>query len=46
MIDEIIDWPKPYILLSTTCDENFSCTIEIWIKKHLESDSNYNTINM
>ena len=40
---EFINWPKPYILLSTTCDES---TIEIWMKKHLKSDSIYNTINL
>ena len=47
-MDEFIHWPKPYLLLSTTCDEILSRMIEIWMKNHLVSDSdyNYNTINL
>ena len=46
MMDELIHWPKPYILLSTTCDEIQSCMIEIWIKIHLVSDNNCNTVDL
>ena len=45
MIDEFIHWPKPYLLLSATCDEILSWMIEIWMKNHLISDSNCNTVN-
>jgi hypothetical protein len=34
MMDEFIHWPKPYLLLSATCDELLSWTIEIWMKNH------------
>ena len=30
--DEFIHWPKPYLLLSATCDEILSWMIEIWMK--------------
>ena len=46
MMDEFIHWPKPYLLLSATCDEILSSMIEIWMRKHLVSDSNCNTINL
>ena len=46
MMDEFIHRPKPYILLSTTCDEILSWMIEIWMKNHLINDSNCNTINL
>ena len=32
MMDEFIHWPKPYLLLSTTCDDILSWMIEIWMK--------------
>ena len=44
MMDEFIHWPKPYLLLSATCDGKLSWMIKIWIKNHLVSDSNCNTI--
>ena len=37
---------KPYLLLSTTWDEILSWAIEIWMKNHLVSDSNCNTVNL
>ena len=40
-----INWPKCYLLLSATCDEILSWMIEIWMKNHVVSDSNYNTAN-
>ena len=46
MMDEFIRWPKPYLLLSATCDEILSWMIEIWMKNHLVSDSNCNTIRL
>ena len=35
---------KPYLLVSTTCDETLLWVIEIWMKNHLVSDSNCNTV--
>ena len=46
MMDEFIHWSKPYLLLSTTCDEILSWMFEIWMTNHLVSDSNCNTINL
>jgi hypothetical protein len=46
MINEFTHWPKPYLLLSPTCDEIFPWMIEIWMKKHLVSDSNCNNVNL
>ena len=43
-MDEFIHWPKPYLLLSSTCDEVLSWVIEILMKIHLVSDSNCNTV--
>ena len=40
MMDEFTPWPKPYLLLPTTCGEILSWMIEIWIKKNLVSDIN------
>ena len=45
MMDEFIHWLEPYLLLSATCDEILSWMIEIWMKIHLVSDSNCNTLN-
>ena len=42
-MDEFILWPKPYLLLSTTCDAILSWMIGIWMKNHLVSDSNCKT---
>jgi hypothetical protein len=39
MTDKFIRWPKPYLLLSTTCDEIASWMVEIWMKKHSVSGS-------
>ena len=44
MMHEFIHWPKPYLLLPTTCDELLSWMIKIWMKNHFISDSNCNTI--
>ena len=46
MMDEFIHWPKPYLLLSATCDEILSWTIEIWMKNTLISDNNCNIVNL
>ena len=46
MMDEFIHWPKPYLLLSTTYDEILLWMIEIWMKIHLVSDNNRNTVNL
>ena len=45
-MDEFIQWPKPYLLFSTTCDEILSWMIEIWMQKHLIRDNNCNTENL
>jgi hypothetical protein len=46
MMDELIHWPKPYLLLSTTCDEILSWMINIWMRNHLVSDIDCKTINL
>ena len=46
MMDELIHWPKPYLLLSATFDELLSWKIENWMKIHLVRDSNCNTVNL
>jgi hypothetical protein len=43
---EFIHWPKPYILLSRTCDEILSQIIETWMQDHLVSDSNCNHVDL
>ena len=43
---EFIHWPKPYLLQSTTCDEILSWIVEIWMEKHLVSDSIFNIPNL
>ena len=45
-MDEFIHWPKPYLLLSATCDEMMSWMIGIWMKNHLWNDSDCNIINL
>ena len=40
MMDEFIHWPKPYHLLSSTCDKTLSRMIEIWMKNHLVTKPN------
>ena len=35
MMDEFIHWPKPSLLLSSTCDELLSWMIKIWMKSPL-----------
>jgi hypothetical protein len=42
MMDEVIRWPKPYLLLSTTCHEMLSWMTTIWMKNNLVSDNNCN----
>ena len=39
IMDEFIHWSKPYLLLSTTCDEMLSWAIGIWMKNHSVSGS-------
>ena len=39
LMEEFIHWPKPDLLLSTTCDEILS-----WMKNHVVSDSNFATM--
>ena len=46
MMDEFIHWPKPCLLLSTTCDEILPWMIEFWMKNHLVNDSNCNIVNL
>ena len=46
MMNVFIHWSKPYLPLSATCDEILSWMIEIWMKKHLVSNSNCNTVNL
>ena len=43
-MDEFMRWPKPYLFLLATCDWKLSWVIEIWMKNHLESESNYNSV--
>ena len=45
-MDESIHWPKPYLLLSTICDEILSWMIKIWMKNCLVSDNNCITVNL
>jgi len=46
VMDEFIHWPKPYLLLSTICDEILSWIIDNWMKNHLVSDNKCNTVNL
>ena len=46
MMDELIHWSKPCLLLSATCGEILSWLIEIWMKVHLVSDSSCNSVNL
>ena len=46
MMDEFIHWPKPYLLLPTTCDEMLSWMIKFWMKNHLVNDNNCNIVNL
>jgi hypothetical protein len=46
MMDEFIHWPNLYLLLSPTCDEILLWVIEIWMKNHMVSDNNSNTVNL
>ena len=43
-MDEFIHCPKPYLLLSATCDEILSWVFDIWMKNHLASDSICNAV--
>jgi hypothetical protein len=45
-MDDFIHWPKPYPLLSATCDEISSWMNQIWMENHLVSDNNYNIVNL
>ena len=42
VLDEFIHWPKPYLLLSTTCDAILSWMMEIEMKIQLISGNNCN----
>ena len=44
MMDEFIHYPKPYLLLSTTCDKILLWVIEIWMTNDLVNDSNCNIL--
>ena len=46
MMEEFNHRPKPYLLLSSTCDEILSWMIEIWMENPLVSNSNCNTANL
>ena len=46
MMDEFIHWPKPCLLLSTTCDGILSWMFEVWMMNHLVTDNVCNTINL
>ena len=46
MMDDLIRWLKPYLHLSTICDDILSWMIEIWMKDYVVSDSNYNIVNL
>ena len=43
MMNGFIHWPKPYLLLPTTCGEILSWMTEIWMENHSVSYSNCNT---
>jgi hypothetical protein len=45
MMDECIHGPKPYLLLSTTCDEIMSWMIKIWMI-NLVSDNTCNIVGL
>ena len=45
-MDEFIHWPKPFLLLSATCDDILSWMIEIWMKNNLVSDRKCNIVNL
>ena len=45
MMDESIQWPKPDLLQSTTCDVILSWMIESWMKNHLVCNNIYNIVN-
>jgi hypothetical protein len=45
-MDEFIYWPKPYLLLSSICDELLSWIIGIWMKNYLINDNNCNIVNI
>ena len=45
-VDEFLHWPKPYLLLSTICDEILSWMMEIWMTNPLVSDNACNTVNL
>ena len=46
MMDEFIHCSKPCLLLLVICDEILSWMTQIWMKNHLVSDGNYNTVNL
>ena len=46
MMDEFMCLPKPYLLLSTTCDVILPWMIEFWMKNNLLSDSNCITVDL
>ena len=46
MMNEFVHWPKPYLLLSATCDEMLSWMIEVWMELHLLTYHDCNTVNL
>ena len=46
MMDEFIHWPKPYLLLSTTCDEILPWMLTFWMENHLVGYNKYNNVNL
>ena len=44
MMDKFVHQPKPYLILSVTCNTILSWMIKIWMKRHLVTDSICNTI--
>ena len=46
LMDVCIYWPKPYLLLSSSCDEMLSWMLETWMKNHLVSDNNCNIVDL
>ena len=43
---EFVHWPKPYLLLSATCDEILSRMSEIWMQIHFVCDNNCHAVNL
>jgi len=46
MMDDLIDWPTPYLQSLATCDELLVRMIEIRMENHLVSDNTCNIVNL